>query len=277
MLSKHEIVYDQRLTNLDLHHIDLQMNSSPIIQVHDIHVKRQGKWVLQNVSFELFPKQIMTLIGPNGSGKTTLLKVVLGLTKPNQGTVRKQAKMNIGYMPQRLSINTTLPITVEKFLLLGKHRKKSHVADKMAEIGISHVASHPIQSISGGELQRVLLTRALLNQPHVLILDEPTQGVDVNGQAELYELISHIRDAYDCAVLMVSHDLHLVMAATDQVICLNNHICCSGHPNSVSQHPAYLSLFGDAANNIATYTHHHNHHHDIDGSIVTHPKASDDG
>jgi len=243
--------------------------SQPVIQATDINVKRQDKWVLRHVDLTLHPGEIMTLIGPNGSGKTTLLKVILGLVSVQSGQVVKRPKLRVGYMPQRLHIESTFPMDVQTFLQLGKKRLARCVTEKMQEVGVLHIAAHPIQRISGGELQRVLLARALLMEPDVLILDEPTQGVDVNGQAELYQLIGRIRAHYHCAVLMVSHDLHLVMAATDQVICLNNHVCCFGHPHNVSQHPAYLSLFGDGAKSIAIYTHKHDHQHQLDGSVRT--------
>lgn len=230
----------------------------PLITIENIQVILQQHVILQDISLNLESNQIITLIGPNGAGKTTLVKVILGLIKPQKGTVQRRPEIRIGYMPQRLQIDATLPITVERFLQLGGTVDKQKIQRALSEVGASHTLKRPLQQISGGETQRILLARALLRSPDLLVLDEPIQGVDVAGQYELYELIASIRQQRNCGILMVSHDLHLVMAATDWVICLNQHICCFGHPETVTQHPAYLALFGRrAAHDLAIYTHHH--------------------
>jgi zinc transport system ATP-binding protein len=221
-----------------------------LVKVQNISVKIQGNDILDNISLDVERGRIVTLIGPNGAGKSTLVRIVLGLLKPNSGNVFRQDGIRIGYMPQHLSIDPILPITVMSFLRLS--RVKTDIKQVVAEVGISHLLDRPIQKISGGEMQRVLLARALLREPDLLVLDEPIQGVDLTGQSELYELIGKIRQQRGCGILMVSHDLHLVMAATDYVVCLNKHLCCSGHPEVVTKDPAYLKLFG-----TAIYTHKH--------------------
>lgn len=226
----------------------------PLITIENIQVSLQQHVILQDISLNLHSNQIITLIGPNGAGKTTLVRVVLGLLKPQQGKVQRRPNLRIGYMPQRLQVDVTLPITVERFLQLSGTKQK--IQPTLTEVGAIKTLKRPLQQISGGEMQRVLLARALLRQPDLLVLDEPIQGVDVSGQYELYELIAAIRQQRGCGILMVSHDLHLVMAATDWVVCLNQHICCSGHPETVTQHPAYLALFG-RRHDLAIYTHHH--------------------
>ncbi len=223
--------------------------------------------ILQDVNLELERGKVVTLIGPNGAGKSSLVRLVLGLQTPTTGNISRRDGLSIGYMPQKLHLDASLPITVERFLKLAV---KSHLAiDSCLELtGVAHLKQSPMHYLSGGETQRVLLARALLRNPDLLVLDEPAQGVDIAGQARLYELITDIRDQHQCGVLMVSHDLHLVMAATDTVICLNQHICCHGHPEAVSGHPAYLELFGKTApTGIAVYTHHHDHDHDMHGNV----------
>jgi zinc transport system ATP-binding protein len=229
-----------------------------LIQANEITVKFQKYVALQAVSLTIERSKIMTLIGPNGAGKSTLVKVVLGLITPQQGEVFRQKNLRVGYMPQKLNLDPMLPLTVERFLNLGQRQPKSRIKSLLEEVGALSVLKRPLQNLSGGELQRVLLARALLQKPELLVLDEPIQGVDVIGQYELYELIAQLRHQRGCGILMVSHDLHLVMAATDEVVCLNQHICCAGHPALVSQHPAYLQLFGArAGRDLAIYSHHH--------------------
>lgn len=234
--------------------------------------------MLESVDLQLQPSEIVTLIGPNGAGKTTLVRVILGLLKPDAGRVRRKSGVIIGYMPQRLQLPENLPLTVARFLRLA-HPSGSGGIDAVAvELGILHLLDNPMQLLSGGEQQRVLLARALLRVPDLLVLDEPVQGVDVTGQVELYRLIGEIRDRYRCGVLMVSHDLHLVMATTDRVLCLNRHVCCIGHPESVSKHPAYLELFGTrVSDGLALYQHHHDHAHDIHGDVVERGEVDADG
>ena len=215
------------------------------------------------------PGEIVTLIGPNGSGKTTLVRVLLGLLKPATGSVVRRPGLRIGYIPQHLHVDDTLPLTVGRFLRLCAPEARERVSVVLDEVGVGDLLARPFQAVSGGEMKRILLAQALLREPDLLVLDEPSAGVDVTGQAELYTLIKSIRDSRRCGVLLVSHDLHLVMAATDTVLCINHHVCCSGHPESVSQHPAYLELFGAPASaKLAVYTHHHNHTHDIHGNVV---------
>ncbi len=245
--------------------------SDSLIRLHDVTVQFAGQAVLEGVNLDLQAGEIVTLIGPNGAGKTTLVRVVLGLLRPSQGSVWRQSRLRIGYMPQKLSVEATLPLSVLRFLRLVAGVGRAGAEAGLAEVGAGQVLNSPLQAISGGELQRVLLARALLRKPQLLVLDEPVQGVDVAGQAELYRLIGRLRERYGCGVLMVSHDLHLVMSATDQVICLNRHICCSGHPEQVGADPAFHALFGQDARSLAVYQHHHDHQHDLHGGVVLTP------
>ncbi|MCU7915493.1 MAG: zinc ABC transporter ATP-binding protein ZnuC [Candidatus Thiodiazotropha sp. (ex Gloverina cf. vestifex)] len=246
----------------------MNTTAKPLIEANGISVVLQGRQILKQVSLSVGQGEIVTLIGPNGAGKTTLVRVILGLFKATDGSIKKQPNLRIGYMPQRLALSENMPLTVKRFLALGYKYKESEMLEIVHELDIELLLDSPMQRLSGGEHQRVLLARALLRQPDLLVLDEPIQGVDITGQAVLYALITQIRDRFGCGVLMISHDLHLVMSTTDQVLCLNHHVCCSGHPESVSQHPAYLELFGAAASaKLAVYTHHHDHTHDIHGDI----------
>lgn len=241
---------------------------SPLISLDKVSLTFEGNQVLQAVSLTVAPAEIVTLIGPNGAGKSSLVKLVTGLVLPSAGKISRAAKLRIGYMPQRLKLEPSLPMTTRRFLDLASKDKKA--LDACCErLDISALLNTPLNNLSGGELQRILLARAILRRPNLLILDEPTQGVDVTGQAELYRIITELRDELGCGVLMVSHDLHLVMAQTDTVYCLNRHVCCQGAPESVSQHPEYLELFGkEAAEEIAVYTHHHDHEHKLSGEVV---------
>lgn len=248
------------------------MNGNFLIEAEGIDLEIAGRQILGNAEARVEPGEIVSVIGPNGAGKTTLIRIMLGLMRPDRGTVRRRAGLSIGYMPQKLAVDPALPLTVSGFLGLGLGRGgagKDRRRSALAEVGAENVADSPIQDISGGEMQRVLLARALLRAPDLLVLDEPVQGVDVGGQADLYALIRHIRDDRGCGVLMVSHDLHVVMAATDRVICLNRHVCCAGHPETVSRHPEFVSLFGEeVAAELAVYHHHHDHAHDVHGDVV---------
>ncbi|MEH6576248.1 MAG: zinc ABC transporter ATP-binding protein ZnuC [Amphritea sp.] len=244
-------------------------DSSPLVALENIHISFGAESVISNVSMTLNKGEITTLIGPNGAGKTTLVKAVLGLLKPTSGNIVKTSNLRIGYMPQKLHIDSTFPLTVKRFLQTAAFGTTENIQHALKDVGAETLLKKSVHSLSGGEMQRVLLARALLQQPELLVLDEPAQGVDINGQIELYNLISRIRDQHNCAVLMISHDLHLVMAATDTVICLNRHICCSGHPEHVSNDPSYKELFGiPGAENLALYSHHHNHQHNEHGDIV---------
>jgi len=229
--------------------------------------------ILQNVSATLHNGEIVTLIGPNGSGKTTFIRILLGLIKPSSGTLTHKPDLHIGYVPQKLIIEPSLPLTVGRFLKFGvpqgPNRQKGKRASVLNEVGAPDLYDASIHELSGGELQRVMLARALLRNPDLLVLDEPVQGVDITGQNEIYDLISRIRDERNCGIIMVSHDLHIVMASTNRVICLNHHICCEGKPEIVAMDPAFRSIFGStAADRLAIYHHHHDHTHDQDGKAV---------
>lgn len=249
-----------------------------LIEARDLCLHFGERQILDKVSLRIHRGEIVTLIGPNGAGKTSLVRVVLGLQAFNSGSLVREPGLTIGYMPQKLHIEPSLPLTVQRFLQLALsyrlrrgdkyQREQEAIVDSLRLTGIEQLLHSPMHSLSGGETQRVLLARALLRDPALLVLDEPVQGVDVAGQAKLYQLIANIRDQRGCGVLMVSHDLHLVMAATDTVVCLNQHVCCQGHPASVTGHPAYLELFGHTVNTgMAVYTHNHDHHHDIHGEV----------
>jgi len=224
--------------------------------------------VLDHVDLTVHAGEIVTLVGPNGSGKTTLVRILLGLMAPSAGEVFRRDGVRIGYVPQHLKVDDTLPISVARFLTLTPARN-ADLDRAVAEAGIGHILHHPLSSLSGGEGRRVLLARALLRNPDLLVLDEPAAGVDVTGQAALYTLISTLRRQRGLGILVVSHDLHLVMAQTDRVVCLNHHVCCTGHPETVSRHPEYIALFGrEVSRNLAVYTHHHDHEHDLGGEPV---------
>lgn len=228
-------------TLLELSHISL----SPILKDINLTV-RQG--------------EIITIIGPNGAGKTTLLKILLGLIKPHEGLIHYKSVLKIGYMPQKLFLDNGLPLSVERFLRLSPY--KGHVDDALNLVGAFSLKNRSLHVLSGGEMQRILLARAIIGAPDLLVLDEPTQGLDVMGQAELYELIRSLKDRFRCGVVLVSHDLHFVHGSSDHVICLNQHICCEGRPEEVRNNPVYYRLFSDKISpDLALYHHHHDHHH----------------
>lgn len=228
------------------------------------------KVVLEQVDFRILPREVVTIVGLNGCGKTTLLKILIGLEKADSGTITSKPGLRIGYVPQRFQMDAAIPVRVENFLRFSA--LNNALFDRYVDaLNISHLLRQPMHGLSGGESQRVLLARAMMRNPELLVLDEPVQGVDISGQTKLYQLISQFNKQDGVAVLMVSHDLHLVMAATDHVICLNRHVCCSGHPVQVSKDPAFLHLFGAAgAQALAFYEHHHDHNHNMHGDVVTH-------
>jgi len=253
----------------------------PLFEGRDLTCIRGERCVFAELSFALAAGGALVLTGPNGSGKSTLVRVLLGLIAPDCGTIRRRDGLRIGYMPQVMVVDPSLPLTVGRFLALGadspRGRRRDAIAAVLDEVGAAALADLPIQRVSGGEMRRVLLARALLREPDLLVLDEPVAGVDIVGQGELYALIRRIRDDRGCGVLMVSHDLHLVMRATDTVVCLNGHVCCSGRPDSVSRDPEYLALFGPrVAETLGVYAHDHDHHHDLAGEPVAAPDDAGD-
>lgn len=245
----------------------------PLIRLDAINLTHSGKTILQDVNLAVCAGEIVTLIGPNGAGKSSVVKIALNLTTPDSGTVQRRSGLSIGYVPQKIEFDQALPLTVRRFLQLG--RNPAHAADQqtlnrvltqVGAPGLRALCDSPMQSISGGETRRVLLARALLREPDLLIMDEPTAGMDIHGQAELYRLIQTIRDQRSCGILLVSHDLYMVMAATDRVFCLNRHLCCSGQPEDVRRHPQFLAMFGDhVAEELAVYQHRHDHAHGLHG------------
>lgn len=243
------------------------MSSELLIEARDISLTLQNRPILDHVDISVHRGEIVTLIGPNGAGKSTLVRVILGLLKADSGSVKIAPKTRIGYMPQRLSIDAVMPLTVRRFLTLAQRASESKLTEVLDEVGATYLLDSPMQTLSGGETQRVLLARAMLRNPDLLILDEPVQGIDVSGQEELYRLIGTIRKRHGCGILMISHDLHMVMSASDQVLCLNRHVCCSGNPEVVRDDPSYVALFGKTPL-LTPYSHHHDHNHDIHGDVI---------
>ncbi len=246
--------------------------SDILLTLDNIGLIRDERAILSRIQLTVARGEIVTLIGPNGSGKSSLVKIAVGLLRPNTGTRHLLPNIKIGYMPQALKLDKSLPLSVQHFLQLTAHRPKiPQIVTALAEVGVERLLKSSVHSLSGGEWQRVLLARALLQQPDLLVLDEPMQGVDLTGQEELYNLLADVPKRHGCGILMVSHDLHLVMAATDKVICLNGHICCEGHPEAVSTHPEYLRLFGwQGSKGLAVYSHRHDHQHDANGCVKAH-------
>ena len=243
------------------------MNNA-LVSAHDLVYAQQGRALINRIHLDIHAGEIVSLIGPNGAGKTTLIKLLLGLLSPVEGRIDRRADLRVGYMPQRFHVDPNLPLQVSRFMQLTS-RDNAAIDHALRRTGALPLMSHPLQGLSGGEFQRVLLARALLRKPNLLVLDEPAQGVDIKGQAAFYRLIAELRDELHCGVLLVSHDLHLVMASSDRVICLNQHICCEGTPDAVSTNPAYLELFGEPAlEGLGVYTHHHDHHHNLHGDTV---------
>ncbi len=242
------------------------MTHELLLKARDISFLGKNGSILDSISFELYRGQITTIIGPNGAGKSTLTSIVNGLIEPHSGNIERTAKLHIGYLPQKVYVNTLMPLTVTRLMQLTQPASSAEVEKALVQTEVAHLKYRQVQSLSEGELKRVLLARTTLGKPDLIVLDEPTAGVDITGEVKMYELIGEFRNRLNCAVLLVSHNLHLVMSKTDQVLCLNRHLCCSGLPESVSKHPEYLALFGDhAAQSLAVYTHHHDHVHDVAG------------
>jgi zinc transport system ATP-binding protein len=268
----------------DAHHHDhghhdhglADFDESALISGRGLRVARRSRVIISDIDIDIHPREIVTLIGPNGSGKTTLVRALLGLEKLDGGAIHRADGITIGYVPQRFDVDRALPITVERFLELGNGSRNRDIGNVLGEVGAAHVRSQQLSELSGGELQRVVLARALLGNPSLLVLDEPVRGVDYVGEAELYTLIGRLRDERSLGVLLVSHDLHVVMAASDRVLCLNRHVCCSGVPETVAQHPEYVRLFGaETARAFGVYHHHHDHRHDLAGEPA--PDRKDEG
>jgi len=233
----------------------------PLLKVENLGVRVGAKHLLHNVTLEVCAGEIVTIVGPNGAGKSTLLKAIIGAVPACDGHIHKRDGLRIGYTPQKLHLEKTLPMPVVRFLSLAGRLKKGARAEVLTQTNIADLRQTQMADLSGGELQRVLLARALLRKPDLLILDEPTQGLDQPAEERFYRLLAHVRQDTGAAVLMVSHDLHVVMAESDRVICLNGHVCCSGVPSSVSADPAYHEMFGNRAA-LAPYQHHHDHSHE---------------
>lgn len=242
---------------------------TPLVSGRGLRLERNGRVVIDDVDIDIGAGEIVTLIGPNGAGKSSLVRLLLRLEPPQAGTITHSPAARIGYVPQRFHVDRAMPLTVERFLTLGQPDTARRIPACLAEVGAGHVQGSQLARLSGGELQRVVMARALLRDPTLLVLDEPLSGVDTSGEAELYALIQRLSEAHGLGVLLVSHDLHVVMAKSDRVICLNRHVCCSGVPETVAAHPEYMALFGpDAARTLAIYRHHHDHAHDIAGGLA---------
>ena len=243
----------------------------PLLEAAGICKFYAGREVLHEVSLAIRPKEIVTIVGPNGAGKTTLLSCLLGLSRPDRGEVTRSEGLRIGYVPQHFRPQRSMPLTVRSFLELYGMRDGNRIADLAQQLDVTPVMERELVALSGGELRRVLLLRALLKAPQLLVLDEPTQGVDVVGQGDFYRLLKKLSDYQNLAVLMVSHDLHVVMASTQRVICLNRHICCEGAPEIVGSDPQFKALFGEElSKQLALYHHHHTHTHGLHEPAVEH-------
>ena len=238
-----------------------------LVKLNEVGIKQNDKWLVKGVSLVVEKGKIVTLIGPNGSGKSTTAKIALGIYKKIEGQVEKYTN-NVGYVPQKISIDWTLPLRVNDFMLLTENLKDEAVNEALSLTGVIHLKDKNLGNLSGGEFQRVLLARAISRKPDLLVLDEPVQGVDFTGEIALYELIKKISDTLNCGILLISHDLHTVMSATDHVVCLNGHVCCSGSPSDVARNNEYKALFGEqASQTLSIYEHKHDHVHSNDGEV----------
>ena len=242
-------------------------NSNTLVKLKNAGYQQNDKWLVKGVSLEVEKGKIVTLIGPNGSGKSTTAKIALGIYKNIEGSVEKYTN-KVGYVPQKISIDWTLPLRVYDFMLLTENIKDEAIDEALTLTGVIHLKNKNLGNLSGGEFQRVLIARAISKKPELLVLDEPVQGVDYTGEIALYELIKRISDTLNCGILLISHDLHTVMSATDHVVCLNGHVCCSGSPIDVAKNNEYKALFGEQASQILSrYEHKHDHVHTSDGDI----------
>ena len=245
----------------------MSSNNNILVKLNNAGYQHNNKWLVKGVSLSVEKGKIVTLIGPNGSGKSTTAKIALGIYKKIDGEVEKYTN-KVGYVPQKISIDWTLPLRVHDFMLLTENLDDEAINKALSLTGVIHLKDKNLGNLSGGEFQRVLLARAISKKPELLVLDEPAQGVDFTGEIALYELIKKISDELNCGILLISHDLHTVMSATDHVVCLNGHVCCSGSPIDVARNNEYKALFGEQASQILTrYEHKHDHEHSNDGSI----------
>lgn len=239
-----------------------------LVTLKNAGVCRSEKWLVRGVSLDVCRGEIVTLIGPNGSGKSTAAKMALGVINPSEGTAKCKRDIRVSYVPQKLIVDWTMPLTVKRFMALTHTAHESDIQRALSSTGTQHLQNAQVRNLSGGEFQRVLLARAVVNTPELLVLDEPVQGVDFNGEIALYRLIEEIRTELNCGIILISHDLHVVMSSTDKVICLNGHVCCSGSPEAVASAPEFRTLFGDrAANELAFYKHKHDHEHLPDRTV----------
>jgi len=242
-------------------------NKKTLVKLENASVEKNKKILVKHISLEVKQGEIVTLIGPNGSGKTTTAKMVLGINKNFEGSVQRYTN-HIGYVPQKIIIDWTLPVRVNDFMQLTSKINPEEVNEALSFTGVDHLKNKNLNELSGGEFQRVLIARAIAKKPELLVLDEPVQGVDFKGEISLYELIRSISERTNCGILLISHDLHVVMSATDYVVCLNGHICCSGTPKKVANSNQYRELFGDRASAmLSIYEHNHDHSHSTDGTI----------
>ena len=245
----------------------MSIENNILVKLNEVGIKQNDKWLVKGVSLVVEKGKIVTLIGPNGSGKSTTAKIALGIYKKIEGQVEKYTN-NVGYVPQKISIDWTLPLRVNDFMLLTENLKDEAVNEALSLTGVIHLKNKNLGNLSGGEFQRVLLARAISKKPELLVLDEPVQGVDFTGEIALYELIKKISEELNCGILLISHDLHTVMSATDHVVCLNGHVCCSGSPMDVARNNEYKTLFGEQASQIlSVYEHKHDHVHSDEGEI----------
>ena len=245
----------------------MSSNNKTLVQLNNAGFRQNGKWLVEGVSLKVEKGKIVTLIGPNGSGKSTTAKIALGIYKNIEGNVEKYTN-KIGYVPQKISIDWTLPLRVYDFMLLTENINDDAIDEALNLTGVIHLKNKNLGTLSGGEFQRVLIARAISKKPELLVLDEPVQGVDYTGEIALYELIKKISDTLNCGILLISHDLHTVMTATDHVVCLNGHVCCSGSPLDVARNNEYKTLFGEQASQIlSVYEHNHDHVHSDEGHI----------
>ena len=241
--------------------------NNSLVKLENAGVYRSSKWLVRGISFEINKGQIVTLIGPNGSGKTTTAKMILNILDTDEGMATSNTS-KMAYVPQKINIDWTMPLRVIDFMKITNNLNNTQITDSLNMTGVDKLLYNQIHSLSGGEFQRVLIARAIAKKPDLLVLDEPVQGVDFNGEIALYNLIKKISTTLNCGILLISHDMHFVMSTTDHVICLNGHICCSGNPSSVVKNPEYIKLFGEHnSETLSYYQHQHDHSHNNDGSV----------